>query len=92
MFHLNDQQPNCKTTPHVCQPTARYLAQIRETRSGPIDFAYRPTFLRQLEIGVSVPAWCGFSGPHSPFERLSRSTGNSARPCCRDSPAASWWS
>ena len=33
MFHLNDQQPSCKTTTHVCQPTARHLAQIRETKS-----------------------------------------------------------
>lgn len=88
MFHLNDQQQSCKTTP-------MFATRLRATlhKSGkPIDFAYRPTVLRQLEIGVSVPAWGSFSGLSSPFERLSRSTGNSAGPRCRDSTAASWWS
>jgi hypothetical protein len=52
MFHLNDQQQSCKTTP-------MFASRLRTTlhKSGkPIAFAYRAIFLRQLEIGVSLPA------------------------------------
>jgi len=61
MFHLNDQQHSCKTTTHA--------TQLRATlhKSGkPIDFAYRATFLRRLEISVSAPAWGTSSRPPQP--------------------------
>ena len=66
MFHLNDQQQSCKTTP-------MFASRLRATlhKSGkPIAFAYRAIFLRQLEIGVSAPAWCGFSGISGVLSRV----------------------
>ena len=71
MFHLNDQQQSCKTTP-------MFASRLRATlhKSGkPIAFGFRATNLRQLEIGVSVPAWGGFSGSIRPFDRLRATAG-----------------